>query len=111
MKQVLDFLRLYYRELIVLVFQFVTLLILIFKKKVKVQDIMKQVLMVLPDFINIAEDKFNTGSEKYAYVFNRCVELLRSLTGKKSEEVLSTYTADIDAAIERILSTPQKKER
>lgn len=86
---------------------FVTLL----KKKVKINDSFMSVLMVLPDLINVAESKFKDGSEKYSYVFNRCIEMLMQLTHQSSQKVLDQYTADVNAAIEAILSTPQKKER
>lgn len=86
---------------------FVTLL----KKKVKVDDVFKSVLMVLPNLISLAESKYENGSEKYSFVFNKCVEMLMSLTHWSSEKVIEKYTADINSSIENILSTPQKKER
>lgn len=111
MKDFMSFITENYRVLIVLAFQIVTFVILLCKKKVKIDDVAKQVLMLIPDFINLAEGKFETGAEKYSYVFNRCVELLQVLTKKSGLEVCATYTALIDSMIENVLSTPQKKER
>ena len=109
MNEFVTFITKYWRVLIVLVFNLVTFVILLCKKKVKVDDVFKQVLMFLPDFINIAENKFSNGAEKYSYVFNRCVELLCSLTHKSGQEIMDAYTNMIDTAIENVLSTPQKK--
>ncbi len=86
-------------------------LITIFKKKVKVSDVFTQVLLVLPEFICLAEREFSDGPSKYSYVFNKCIELLMSITHLKQEEVIDQYTAKIDSAIENMLSTPQKKVR
>lgn len=85
------------------------LFVTIFKKKVKVNDVFQSVLMVLPELISLAESKFKDGSEKYSYVFNKCIEMLMQLTHWSNEKVISEYTADIDHAIENILATPQKK--
>lgn len=89
----------------------VVLLVTLFKKKVKVFDYFQSVLMVLPEYISLAEKEFKDGSEKYSYVFGKCVSLLVSLTHSSSQKVLDQYTTMIDSAIENILSTPQKKER
>ena len=70
MKDFMSFITENYRVLIVLAFQIVTFVILLCKKKVKIDDVAKQVLMLIPDFINLAEGKFETGAEKYSYVFN-----------------------------------------
>ncbi len=109
MNEFVIFITKYWRVLVVLVFQLVTFVILLCKKKVKIDDIFKQVLMLIPDFINIAENKFSDGAEKYSYVFNRCVELLCNLTHKSGQEIIDVYANMIDSAIENILSTPQKK--
>lgn len=89
----------------------IVLFVTLFKKKVKINDVFQQVLMVLPDYIVLAEKQFKVGSEKYSFVFNKCVDLLMSLTHQDQKKVIDTYTALIDCAIEHILSTPQKKER
>lgn len=107
----LDFLVNHYRVLILLVLNLIYFIILFCKKKVKIDDISKQVLMLIPEFINIAEVKFQDGAEKYSYVFNRCIELLHTLTHRSAASLTEEYTAFIDSAIENVLSTPQKKER
>lgn len=87
----------------------VVLFVTLFKKKVKIDDVFKQVLVVLPDFIQLAEKQFSDGSMKYSFVFNKCIEFLMSLTHQDQKKVIDIYTAMIDSAIENILSTPQKK--
>ena len=87
------------------------LLVTLFKKKVKVNKVFELVLLALPVFINEAEASGQVGSEKFAMVFNRCIELLECVTHKSKKELLDEYTAPINASIENILSTPQKKER
>ena len=89
----------------------VVLFVTLLKKKVKINDAFQSVLMVLPDLISHAELKFKDGSEKYSYVFNRSVEMLCQITHQSSKKILEEYTADLNNAIESILSTPQKKER
>lgn len=95
-------------ELVLLI---IVTLITIFKKKVKISDVFTQVLLVLPEFIVLAEHQFSDGPSKYSFVFNKCVELLMNLTHLKQEEVIDKYTVSIDCAIENVLSTPQKKVR
>lgn len=109
MTEFVTFITKYWRVLVVLVFQLVTFVILLFKKKVKIDDIFTSVLLLLPDFINIAEKNFSDGAERYTYVFNRCIEVLRNLTHKSGQEIIDVYANMIDSAIENILSTPQKK--
>ena len=89
----------------------IVLLVTLLKKKVKINDVFQSVLMVLPEYISLAETMFKDGSSKYSYVFKKCVELLMSLTHQSSQKVIDKYTSMIDSAIENILSTPQKKER
>lgn len=87
----------------------IVLFVTIFKKKVKINDVFQSVLMVLPEYISLAEKEFKDGSEKYSFVFGKCVQLLMNLTHLSSSKVLDQYTAMIDSAIENILTTPQKK--
>ena len=89
----------------------IVLFVTLFRKKVKINDVFTSVLLVLPDLINEAEASGLTGSEKYSFVFNRCVSLLTSIAHSDSKSIITKYTAEINAAIENILSTPQKKER
>ena len=87
----------------------IVLFVTLFKKKVKINDVFQSVLMVLPEYISLAETQFKDGSSKYSYVFKKCVELLMSLTHQSSQKVIDQYTSMIDSAIENILATPQKK--
>ena len=111
MNEILSFIWAHKYVLAELVLLITVMLITIFKKKVKVSDVFTQVLLVLPEFIVLAEREFTDGPSKYSFVFNKCVELLMSLTHLKQEEVIDQYTVKIDSAIENMLSTPQKKVR
>lgn len=91
----------------------IAILIVILKKKVKINGVFEMVLTVLPNFIREAELKFSdpgSGTVKYSYVFNKCLELLNLLTGESKQRVIEQYTTKINAAIENILSTPEKKK-
>lgn len=109
MDDILNFLCDYGHVIAELVLMIIVLFVTIFKKKVKINDVFESVLMVLPELISLAENKFTVGSEKYSYVFNKCCEMLMKLTHKTSEQVLDEYTSLIDSSIESILATPQKK--
>lgn len=111
MSEFLNFIRDHYHVLIDLVLWICVLLVTLLRKKVKIKDDFSSVLLVLPDLIKLAEEKFSVGSEKYSFVFNKCVEMLASLSHRSKESVICDYTGEIDAAIENILATPQKKER
>lgn len=112
MSKILDFLNenpLIVSLLVEIVLSLIVILITVLRKKVKISDVFEMVLTVLPGYIREAESKFSVGSEKYSYVFNKCIEMLMQLTHWSNEKVISEYTADIDHAIESILATPQKK--
>ena len=111
MNEVLTFIKEHWRILTVLVINLVLLIVSLFRKKVKIEDVFKSVLLVLPEYISLAEKNFKEGPEKYSFVFNKCVSLLCTLTHKNSGLIIDEYASDINAAIENILSTPQKKER
>lgn len=96
-------------ELIEICLTFIAILIVIFKKKVKKCPDFEMLLTVLPGYIREAESKYSEGTDKYVYVFNLCIEFLNLLTGDSKQRVIETYTTKINAAIENILSTPQKK--
>lgn len=89
---------------------FVSLLILIFRKKIKVcGSSLTSCLFKLPDFINQAEALKLTGAEKYTMVLSLALNYLATLDNTSISEASSKYTAEVDEAIEKILSTPQKK--
>lgn len=85
------------------------LFVTIFKKKVKIHDTFEIILLTLPDLIIEAESLHLVGSDKYSFVFNKCIELIQSLTHQSKQKIIDEYTSLIDVAIEDILATPQKK--
>lgn len=105
----IEFLKANYVFLIEIGLSICVILITLLRKKVKVSDIFEMVLTVLPAYIREAESKFSVGTEKYSYVFNRCIELLVLLNGQSKESNIKDYATKIDVAIENILSTPAKK--
>lgn len=96
--------------LVEIVLSLIVILITVLRKKVKINDVFEMVLTVLPGYIREAESKFSVGSEKYSYVFNRCIEHLVLLNGHSKESNIKEYATKIDVAIENILSTPSKKK-
>ena len=111
MSDFLNFIRHHYHVIAECGLTLIVLFVTLFKKKVRIDDCFKSVLMVLPSLISLAETKYEIGSDKYSFVFNKCVEILMSLTHWSSDKVIEHYTADINSSIENILATPQKKER
>lgn len=112
--QILGFLKDNMLLLVELVLSISVILITLLRKKVKISDVFEMVLTVLPGYIREAELKFSdpgSGTDKYSYVFNKCLELLNLLTGESKQRVIEQYTTKINAAIENILSTPSKKVR
>ena len=110
---IIEFLLKYWQYIVYCLAYLILLIISLIRKKVnvKVDDIFSTVLMVLPNYIKEAENKFTAGPEKFSYVFNRCVDLLLLLTGDSKEDIIAKYTHKIHISIENILSTPEKKER
>ena len=79
-------------------------------KKVNKNILIYRLLMVLPMYINEAENTGLSGSEKFAHVFQRSLAYLVAITGLSQEEVITKFTGFINSSIESILNTPQKKE-
>lgn len=100
-----------WRWLVPLVLEVIALLVLLFKRKVKINDLLSKVILKIPDFINSAEKEGLSGKEKFRLVFSACISLVCSLTGEKPAYAMNVYGALITDAIESILSTPQKKEK
>lgn len=88
----------------------INLLILIFKKKVKANDIVGSLLSVMPTFINDAESLGLSGNDKLQKVIMNSLEYLQKLTGDDLPTLANTYGLIIQNSVESILSTPQKKE-
>lgn len=105
----IDFLRRNWKWLLPCICTFVSFIVLLFKKKVKIKDVFSMVLMKLPSFINLAEEAASSGEEKFSFVFTACLSLLCDALGCSMAEAESKYGALVTNAIEEILSTPQKK--
>lgn len=113
MEVVLDFLRQYWKYILVaccFVVEMTLTIISLCKKKIKVADELSTVLLQLPQFINDAESTGLAGEEKLALVFRKCLEFLELSTGLSVSALAAKYGDYIVAAIENILSTPKKKE-
>lgn len=110
MNEILSFLKANSVFLIEIALSICVILITLLKKKVKINTIFEMVLTVLPAYIREAENKYKVGTEKYSYVFNRCIDYLVLLTGQSKEKNIQEYASRIDIAIENILSTPAKKK-
>ena len=105
----LDFLFAHKVELIELVVALISLIILICKKKVKIEDVFVGYLLALPGFIREAEIEGLSGDAKYKMVFSRSINYLMCVTGGSLEEITIKYASRINESIEDILNTPQKK--
>lgn len=110
----IDFLKTYWKffALVLLVILDLLLVILNRRKPVKVFDSVHQtILSVLPDLIKSAEASFASGhgSEKLEMVKQLVYQLLMSVYGLSAIDT-QKYDAFITAQVEKVLSTPQKKE-
>ena len=71
-----------------LILLFCVLFVTIFKKKVKIHDTFEVILLTLPDLIIEAESLHLTGSDKYSFVFNKCVEFIQGLTHQSKQKYI-----------------------
>lgn len=110
MEQIFTWCLNHWQLLLQLVISIVTFVILLFQKKVKVEDAMAGLLISLPDYIKDAEKSGATGTQKFVIVFQKCLTYLSFATGDSLDVVSACYATQINEAIENILSTPQKKE-
>lgn len=88
---------------------FVSLVVVIIKRRVKVVDFMTSYLEALPGFINEAESFLKSGNDKFSFVLAKSVEFISSITGIDERKIVIDYSNVIKDSIESILSTPQKK--
>ena len=108
-----DFIIENYQFVATLILMVVSLLFVIFRKKVKVQDdIVSNIICMLPSIICKVERTITLekcGSIKKAKVLDTALSVYKQITG-----VSLTYDSEIairiDKAIEDILCTPQKKD-
>lgn len=110
MKEIMDFLLVYWKELFYAFCALLSLVCVIFsKRKVKVFDSpFEVVVQKVPSLINKAEQLFSSGIDKKRFVVNSCITLLSDITHKSFESV-SVYSEKFSRIVEDILSTPTKK--
>lgn len=111
MKEVFEFLQIYWKELF---YGFCALLSLVCvicrKSKVKVVDsVFEQAIQKLPRWILIAESVFSSGISKKDYVISEALRFISELSHEDYEVVSKEYEARLSTALENILSTPTKK--
>ena len=90
-------------------FLLISLFIFVIKfLKQKNYDYLSTILLFVPTWIQEAEKKYSIGSEKLAYVLQKCLVMINSFNLKdEKKEALSVQCVSY---IESILSCPQKKE-
>ena len=109
----IDFVR-QYKDWLILgitaLFNIIAFIIFLLKNKSKRMMIINSIIEVLPDFINLAEKDCATGEGRLRYVVNHCLDYLSSHYGIDREVGFKKYYALIVSFVEKVLSTPQKKE-
>ena len=106
MKEFFDFIAENWKILLAIGLAIANLLVCIFRKKVKVVDSIREfILDHLPMFISSAEKLFSKGSDKKRFVLDSINQLLKINFSVGIED----YIDFVDLAIEKILSTPEKK--
>lgn len=104
----IDFVCAEWRTIVSIILAFCCILVSLLKNKVKVIDSAKEfILDNLPILIKTAEGLFDSGSKKKEFVLSSMMDLLyESFPTIKA----TAYQAFISKSIEKILSTPEKKE-
>lgn len=106
MKNVLGWLLENWKILLALILALANLFVCIFRKKVKVVDSIREfILDHLPMFISSAEKLFSNGSDKRQFVLDSVDQLLKI----NFSVGIDDYIEFVELAIEKILSTPEKK--
>lgn len=94
-------------QLLSVLISIVTFLVLLFKKKVTINDTaLSMVLMKLPELIKQAEDLYKDGTAKKLHVLSAAVNYYREIGGVSSRDIIGV----ISEKVEDILATPEKKE-
>lgn len=107
MENFINFITENWRWLLATILAIVNILLVIFKRKVKVYDSVKEIILsVLPSFINIAEDLATGGEFKKQFVIDSVSNLL---INKFANINVDNYNQFISDSIESILATPRKK--
>lgn len=109
MNQVLDFIKVYYREIIEVIAIIASVVICCIRKKpVKVVDTVKEIIVrVLPAFIVQAEASGKKGADKLELVLSLVKDFLKEMS--YGDDVVSQYLDFTKEQVELILATPQKK--
>lgn len=89
-----------WKTLVVLAFAIAEVILLIFKKTIKLDTTKEKILNSLPVCIHLAEQLFESGSLKKDFVIKTVKEIF---------SLDSSFDSFIGSAIEKILSTPEKK--
>lgn len=96
----------YVIEIVLVVLSVIIFLIRIFKTGKA--DYLSALLVLIPDYIKEAENKYSSGSDKLYYVMTKVYSYLNSLNLKNYEK--EKLAVQCVSYIENVLSTPQKKE-
>lgn len=107
-----DFIKTNYKWIAAALYALILFLILVFKKKVKVIDVVRTIISeLLPDCIVKAETRFGSGNgdEKKAYVIQLICKAISERFGIDEYEVFKLYCPFIEEMLENILATPKKK--
>ena len=107
-----EFIKTNYKWIIACIYALAVFLILFFKKKIKVVDVVKAIIAeILPQVIIDAENKYGAGNgdEKLTYCITVVCEAIAQKYGIDEMTVFKVYRPYIESQIENILSTPKKK--
>ena len=108
MDSVIEFIKVNWLVLLSIALLLVDFFVSLFRKRTKVVDTIKEfILDNLPFYISNAEKLLSGGIEKKDYVIN---SVLRLLADRYPGINVLPYEAFISQSIEKILSTPEKKE-
>lgn len=106
----INFFKLYWREIINVVAILISIVICCLKKKpVKVYDTLKEIICrSLPSLIGLVEKTDLKGDDKMKLLLDNLQEFLRTLG--YGDEVIVQYLPFARCQVEAILDTPQKKK-
>lgn len=108
----MDFIQEYWKELVVIGLSALTLLVSMFRKKIRVQisdELYSQVLERLPGWIASAESTGSSGTKKLSLVLGYAYSFLEEKVGINRTYFISFISDRLSKAVEDILSTPEKK--
>lgn len=111
MENVISFIQTYLPIIIPCLMLLLSFITVFLSKKNNKVVVLKELLEALPDFIKDAEAKgFIDGQSKLNYVCTLCVVKLATSLNKSVADINKLYRDLIIGYVEKILSTPQKKE-